>query len=133
MKTIKDNNSETLAIIIESQDHLKKDGISFWSDPSWDLQFASMNHSTGHEISRHFHPKQERNILNTTEILVLLEGEVEATFYDNNLNFIANHTLATGDVLILLSGGHGFNVKREARFFEIKQGPFSAEKDKVHF
>ena len=41
--------------------------------------------------------------------------------------------LRTGDVILLASGGHGFEVLEELEMYEIKQGPYIGEDDKTRF
>jgi len=36
-------------------------------------------------------------------------------------------------MLILISGGHGLNVKKNTKFIEVKQGPYNESIDKVRF
>jgi hypothetical protein len=36
-------------------------------------------------------------------------------------------------VILLATGGHGFEVIETAEIIEVKQGPFVGEKDKVRF
>jgi len=35
------------------------------------------------------------------------------------------------DMILLISGGHGFKVLKKLEMLEIKQGPFVGEKDKI--
>jgi hypothetical protein len=40
--------------------------------------------------------------------------------------------LAAGDAILLIAGGHGFEVLEACQIMEVKQGPYlSKEKDKV--
>jgi hypothetical protein len=41
--------------------------------------------------------------------------------------------LEAGDVILLISGGHGFEVVEEVEMFEVKQGPFGGNMDKTRF
>ncbi len=41
--------------------------------------------------------------------------------------------LQTGDVILLVSGGHGFVVLEEVEMIEVKQGPYSGDADKKRF
>ena len=42
-------------------------------------------------------------------------------------------TLSNKDIIILLKGAHGFEVKKNCKFIEVKQGPFFGLKDKKKF
>ena len=41
--------------------------------------------------------------------------------------------MKTGDVILLVSGGHGFEMLEESEIIEVKQGPYAGEEDKVRF
>ena len=47
--------------------------------------------------------------------------------------FVCTRTLGAGDAILLASGGHGFTVLEEVEMFEVKQGPFAGDDDKVRF
>ena len=38
-----------------------------------------------------------------------------------------------GDIILLVSGGHGFQVIEEIEMIEVKQGPYTGDKDKKRF
>ena len=38
-----------------------------------------------------------------------------------------------GDVILLVSGGHGFQALEEVEMIEVKQGPYTGEQDKRRF
>ena len=41
--------------------------------------------------------------------------------------------LGAGDVVLLIEGGHGFEVIEEVEMFEVKQGPYVGEQEKTRF
>lgn len=41
--------------------------------------------------------------------------------------------LCAGDVILLSTGGHGFEVIEEIEMIEVKQGPYAGEEDKTRF
>jgi len=41
-----------------------------------------------------------------------------------NKNNLESHVLSQHDVILLIKGGHGFEVLEEIEMFEIKQGPY---------
>ena len=44
-----------------------------------------------------------------------------------------SENLLKGDVIILISCGHGFFMEKESELIEVKQGPYLEEKDKERF
>jgi hypothetical protein len=41
--------------------------------------------------------------------------------------------LEAGDVILLASGGHGFEMIEDSEIIEVKQGPYAGEMDKTRF
>ena len=41
--------------------------------------------------------------------------------------------LGPGDVILLISGGHGFEVLEDLNMIEVKQGPYVGDADKTRF
>ena len=49
-------------------------------------------------------------------------------------NFFCDRILASGDVILLASGGHGIDIIKDAEIIEVKQGPYINEMvDKARF
>ena len=125
-------NKTILAQIIRSNYKIKK-GINFFTKPNLNQQVAFMNHKKGHKIIPHYHKKIIRKINKMSEVLIILSGIMKVNFYDKKNKLFKNVILNKGDIIILLGGGHGFEMLNNCKFLEIKQGPFSKTKDKVRF
>jgi len=41
--------------------------------------------------------------------------------------------LNKGDVILLVNGGHGFEMLEKTEMIEVKQGPYVGDKDKTRF
>ena len=126
-----DENNKLLAIFIKSEKIL--DGKNFETEDEQELQLASFKLEKGVEIEKHYHPPQERKVSNTSEVLIMIEGEILVDIYDDNLKLISSEMINKGDTVALISGGHGLKIKKDARFIEVKQGPYIEEQDKVRF
>ena len=51
-------------------------------------------------------------------------------FYENIIRICSGNR--QGDTIILLAGGHGFNILEDTKMIEVKQGPYlSQAEDKV--
>lgn len=133
IKTMKiyDSNNLLLAqkVIPFSSDSQKQ----FFTDDQLDFQVASFSLEKDSEIERHIHNKQNRIIQTTSEALILLSGKIEIEIFDNNLKFIDKFLVLPGEIIVLFAGGHSLKVIDEAKFIEIKQGPFDANNDKKRF
>ncbi len=84
-------------------------------------------------IPRHIHVPMERHLLGTSEVLVVRKGILEADFYTDGKEFICTRLLRQGDVLLLVSGGHGFRCLKDTVLLEVKQGPYLGPQEKQRF
>lgn len=125
------NTGKTLAIHIKAD--FSKDGIAFFTPDEYSQQLAYMKHPAGHKIIPHVHNQVERTVFYTQEVLVIKSGSVRVDFYDNNREYLLSTVLNAGDVILLASGGHGFEVLEELEMYEIKQGPYVGDDDKTRF
>ncbi len=126
------HKKEILAIIIKGS-YLKKKGINFFTDPKLSQQVAFMSHPKNHLIQPHIHKNRFRKIKGSTEVLIILDGVLKINFFDNKKKYIFSKTIKKNDIVILLKGGHGFEVKKNCKMIEVKQGPYSKAEDKFKF
>tara|TARA_Y200000002_G_C22573599_1_gene617759 strand:+ start:262 stop:660 length:399 start_codon:yes stop_codon:yes gene_type:complete len=124
--------SKILAIIIKGN-YLNKKGINFFTDPKLNQQVAFMNHPKNHLIQPHTHKESIRKIKGTTEVLIILKGELKINFYNTKKKYIFSKIAKKNDIVILLSGGHGFEIQKNCKMIEVKQGPYSKSEDKFKF
>jgi len=122
----------TLAIIIKNK-YLKKKGINFFTDKKLPQQVAYLNHPTNHIIKSHVHRNIKKKINQLTEVLIIIEGILKIDFYSVNKKYLFSRLAKKNDIVILLSGGHGFKVIKKCKIIEVKQGPYNINKDKIVF
>lgn len=84
----------------------------------------------GEEIPAHYHPAVERIIVGSSEVLVVLRGSAKVRIFDEGQDVIATRDINRGDTLMLVRGGHSFDITSDAVFMEVKQGPYLHDKDK---
>lgn len=130
IKKYLDSNGNIMAIVIPSD--FKTDGINFVTDNSAYQQIAVMVHPKDHIILPHYHNLVPRTIDYTSETLVIRDGILNVKLYENQKE-IYSFDLSKGDIITLLSGGHGFTVVENVDMVEIKQGPYVGDKDKTRF
>lgn len=111
----------------------RKKGITFFTKPNLNQQVAYMNHAKGHKIIPHHHKKTLRRINKMSEVLIILDGKMKVNFYDKRNKLFKFVVLKKSDIIILLNGGHGFEILKNCKFIEVKQGPFYKSKDKTRF
>ena len=126
------HKKKQLAKIIRSS-YINKKGINFFTDNKLSQQVAYMHHPKNHIIQPHLHYNKKKIINDTTEVLIILEGIIRVDFYNFKKKFLLSKFLQKKDIIILLSGGHGFKIIKKAKFIEVKQGPYIEKNDKVKF
>lgn len=123
--------NKLLALIV--RDNYSKDGIDFLTPNDYSQQVAYMHHPTGKVIDAHVHNLVHRNVILTQEVLFIKKGKLRVDFYDEYEDYLESTILEAGDVILLISGGHGFSVLEEVEMIEVKQGPYSGDADKRRF
>jgi hypothetical protein len=123
-----DEDGNLLAIVISKEQTENCKGIKFFTPSNVPVQVAYMRHPNGTDIAAHRHSPSRRTIDNTSEVLVVVKGVLLATLMGPWEN--QTLTLRAGDAIILLSGGHRFEILEDAELWEIKQGPWQ-ESEKV--
>ncbi|MDR2408706.1 MAG: hypothetical protein LBE13_11425 [Bacteroidales bacterium] len=123
--------NKIIAIIIRK--NYSNKGITFFTPDDFSQQLAYMNHSKGKIIDPHVHNIVKREVLYTKEILFIKKGKIRSDFYTDEQEYICSRIIETGDVILLASGGHGFEMLEDTEMFEVKQGPYAGENDKTRF
>lgn len=124
-------HQQLLALIVSHQ--FNKPGIHFFSPDDLSQQLAYMRHPTGKIIQPHVHNPVPREVEYTQEVLFIKKGRLRVDFYNNNQEYLESRLLEAGDVILLVTGGHGFEVVEEIEMIEVKQGPYVGERDKTRF
>jgi hypothetical protein len=124
-------HGQLLAIIIWHQ--FNKPGIHFFTPDELSQQLAYMRHPTGKIIEPHVHNPVVREVQYTQEALFIKKGKLRIDFYNNQQEYLESRILEAGDVILLVTGGHGFEVLEEIEMIEVKQGPYVGEQDKTRF
>src|SRR5215469_15516489 len=108
-------------------------GIKFFTPDELSQQLAFMRHPVGKTIEPHLHNPEPREVHFTQEVLFIRRGRLRVDFYDEKQQYLESRILGPGDVILLIQGGHGFEVLEEIEMFEVKQGPYVGEQDKTRF
>ena len=125
------HNEIMFAFIIRSSYHA--DGVKFFTPENYSQQLAYMSHKAGHQIDAHVHNQVNRQVEFTQEVLVIRRGKLRVDFYSRNQEYLESRELEAGDIILLASGGHGFEVIEDLEMLEIKQGPYAGTGDKTKF
>jgi hypothetical protein len=54
-------------------------------------------------------------------------------FFTEDREYRKSRILEAGDVILLVKGGHGFEVLETLNMVELKQGPYAGDADKTRF
>ncbi|MBD1924495.1 hypothetical protein H6F77_26010 [Microcoleus sp. FACHB-831] len=124
-------DNRLLAMIISSD--FSKPGIHFFTPNSFSQQLAYMKHPAGKEIPPHVHNLVPREVYYTQEVLLIKKGKLRVDFYNQQQEYLESRIIGAGDIILLVEGGHGFEVIEEVEMIEVKQGPYVGEQDKTRF
>ena len=122
---------DVVAIIVRKD--FEKQGIHFFTPNDYSQQLAYMSHPTGKDIQPHVHKKVQREVHYTQETLFIRKGKLQVDFYSDDQQYLESRVLEAGDVILLIKGGHGFKVLEDLEMFEVKQGPYAGDEDKIKF
>ena len=122
---------QLLAVIVSRDFH--EPGIHFFTRNDLSQQLAYMRHPAGKTIDPHVHNPVSRNVHYTQEVLLIKKGRLRVDFYDDSQEYLESRVLHGGDVILLATGGHGFEVLEEIEMIEVKQGPYAGDQDKTRF
>lgn len=109
--------------------------LAFLTHPALPIQAGFFRINQGDTIQRHYHPRNVRTIDRTMEVLIVTLGSISVQLYTVSKAALYTVVLNERDLIILVNGGHeirGVSPGTSA-FYEVKQGPYYPDLDKVHF
>jgi mannose-6-phosphate isomerase-like protein (cupin superfamily) len=124
-------HNQLLALIVSHR--FNEPGIHFFTPNELSQQLAYMHHPVGKVIPPHVHNPVSREVQYTQEVLFIKRGKLRVDFYNDQQQYLESRILEGGDVILLVTGGHGFEVLEEIEMIEVKQGPYVGEQDKTRF
>jgi hypothetical protein len=88
-------------------------------------------YDAGESIRSHYHLPVRVEVSEIQEFLVISGGRVKMTLFDLEQRPFGDWILEGGDAVLLMKGGHGFEILEPTRIVEVKQGPYRGrENDK---
>ena len=120
-----------LALIVSRS--FSEPGVHFFTPDEFSQQLGYMNHPAGKVIKPHVHNPVTREVEYTQEVLFIKRGKVRVDFYDDRQRYLESRILEAGDTILLVTGGHGFEVLEDLEMVEVKQGPYVGDHDKTRF
>jgi mannose-6-phosphate isomerase-like protein (cupin superfamily) len=126
-----EHDGYVLAIILPAK--FEAEGIHFFTPDDFSQQLAYMRRPSGYVVQPHVHNPVKREVEYTKEVLFIRSGTLRMDLYDDQQNYLQSRMLSAGDVVLLVRGGHGFEMMEECEIIEVKQGPYAGDKDKTRF
>lgn len=129
-----DGGEGLLALIVRiSSEEVFPPGVNFITDPALEVQFGTIAHPAGHVIQPHIHCINKVNqFQRAKEVLIVRRGRMRAHFFTTSRRPVATRIVGPGDVVLLLRGGHGFEVLEPVEVYEVRLGEWRAD-DKQRF
>jgi mannose-6-phosphate isomerase-like protein (cupin superfamily) len=126
-----EHEGEMLALIVRNE--FSAPGIKFFTADELSQQLAHMRHPAGKVIEPHVHNPVHRTVAYTQETLFIKRGRLRVDFFGPDQVYLESRELRPGDVILLIQGGHGFEVLEDLEMIEVKQGPYAGQNDKTCF
>ena len=122
---------QVLAYIVRAS--WQPQATEFVTPDSFSLQLGMIVYGKGKAITPHMHLPITRQVQGTNEVVSVRQGACDVDLYDDARSFVGSRRLDTGDIILLVSGGHGFRIHEDTVLFEVKQGPYADGRDKERF
>jgi mannose-6-phosphate isomerase-like protein (cupin superfamily) len=121
----------TLCYVIRAE--LNPEQTTFITPPEFKQQVGFVVYPAGGEIVRHVHRPLKRRIVGTSEVLIVKKGRCQIDVYNDDRDLVATREIRAGDIILIVGGGHGFRIREDTVFLEIKQGPYTGIDEKERF
>lgn len=123
MSRVIEAKGERLALYLPSSSWGK--GLSFFSEEGDLLQVGMWGYDKGMKLQPHVHNEVRREVSRTQEVIFVRSGSLVASIFDEEGGFVERVELGSGDTLILLKGGHGYEIlEDDTHVLEVKNGPY---------
>lgn len=109
------------------------DKTTFLTPNHFGQQMGMIVYGEGQSIQPHLHLPVVREVHGTTEMVMVRKGACRVDIYDRQKQLITSREMVQGDLVLLLAGGHGFQMSEDTVLFEVKQGPYVDQNEKERF
>jgi hypothetical protein len=125
-------DGETLLAILVRSDASSTEKYNFLTEQSAPFQLGVNFYQAGETIPAHAHLPRDIRVNQIQEVLIIGHGLARLRLYDEDKAPVFETLLARGDVVLLITGGHGLDVLEDTKIVEVKQGPYDGTvKDKI--
>lgn len=127
-----DGNDGILALFILGDNSPLPNGCQFLNHADDVVQVGWMNHPKGYTIQPHTHGPRMSN-RPPKEVLIITEGSMLVKIYNSKEALIVEKVVTRGDIVVLVDGGHGFEMLTDCQIVEVRDGPYLGIFDKRRF
>lgn len=124
-------NDRPLAYIFRKDITAEK--TTFLTPSDFNLQLGFVVYPAGGVVTPHVHLPLQRTIIGTSEVLFVKKGRCQIDIYNSERQLVRTAELSEGDLVLTVSGGHGFRMLEDTVLLEVKQGPYSGVEEKERF
>jgi hypothetical protein len=128
---VKTNENVLTSIIIRRE--YTPTQTTFVTSPDLAQQLGFVVYPAGGVIKRHIHKNVDRQNISSSEALIVREGKLEIDIFDTEKRLLVTRELCAGDMVLMVSWGHGFRILEAVVLLEIKLGPYAGSADKELF
>ena len=109
---------------------IQKEGTHPLTDKQYALQILALNHPKGAVLVPHFHRPLQRRTGRLMESVFVVSGLVQADIYYKKKK-MKRVKLSAGRGILMVNGGIGIKILKNARMLEFKNGPFIEDKELI--
>lgn len=118
-----EHGGELLAIIRREGEW--PEGLSFCTPDELFIQAGTWQYDAGKDLAAHRHKTHVRAVNKTQEVAYVKRGRIKVKVYTEAGELVAAPELESGDFVILVAGGHGYEILEDGtQVLEVKNGPF---------
>jgi len=127
------SKSALLAIVVRA-DAKSDEKYNFLTSNDQPFQLGVSFYPAGDVIKGHAHLERTTTVESIQEFILVSEGRMRVHLFDDEDKHVEETVLEKGDSILLLAGGHGFDILEGTKLVEVKQGPYDGKtKDKRVF
>jgi hypothetical protein len=126
-----ESDGQPLTYLIRAR--MYPDETTFLTPPDFKQQVGFVVYPSGGEIPRHTHVPLKRQLVGTSEVIIVQQGRCILDVYSEDRKLVASRELGPGDLMLMVGGGHGFRMLERTVLLEIKQGPYTGLDEKERF
>lgn len=117
------SNKKLIALVFRNSINIE--GVNFLTDANNPFQIGLHNRKKGIKLTPHIHKiEKPLKIDHIQELLYVQKGKIKVNFYTKEGKRLKSVILNRDDAVLILNTGHGVDIIKDAKIFQVKQGPF---------